>query len=82
LRSTLTLPFFPLILENLSLHFFIVYHLSDEDRARALATLARLLRKQPLLHNVAQRLPLARIAEAHELVESGRVVGNVVLSLE
>jgi NADPH2:quinone reductase len=78
----ITLPFFPLISENLSLHFFIVYHLGDEDRAQAQATLARLLREQPLLHNVAERLPLARIAEAHELVESGRAVGNVVLSLE
>jgi NADPH2:quinone reductase len=77
-----SLPFFPLIAENLSLHFFIVYHLDDEARSRAESTLAALLREHPLLHNVAERLPLARIAEAHELVESGRVVGNVVLTLE
>lgn len=77
-----TLPFFPMIVEHLSLHFFIVYHLNDEDRARAQDTLAALLHEQPLLHNVAERLPLARIAEAHELVESGRTVGNVVLTLD
>jgi NADPH2:quinone reductase len=34
-----------------------------------------------LQHNIAQRLPLSRIAEAHELVESGRSTGNVVLDV-
>lgn len=73
------LPFFPLIAKNLSLHFFIVYHLADDDRTRALATLARLLDEGRLVHQVAQRLPLAQIVRAHELVESGQAVGNVVL---
>ncbi len=34
-----------------------------------------------LSHNIAVRLPLARIAEAHQLVEQGRAVGNVVLEI-
>ncbi|HEY2926866.1 NADPH:quinone reductase [Piscinibacter sp.] len=76
-----SLPFFPLIARNLTLHFFIVYHLGDDDRAAAQDTLARLLRKQCLTHNIAERLPLAQIATAHEFVESGRVVGNVILSI-
>ena len=75
-----SLPFFPLIAKNLSLHFFIVYHLSDDDRARAEATLARLLEEGRLVHNIAQRLPLSQIVQAHELVESGTAVGNVVLA--
>lgn len=75
-----SLPFFPLIAKNLSLHFFIVYHLGDDDRARAEATLARLLEEGRLVHNIAQRLPLSQIVQAHELVESGAAVGNVVLA--
>jgi NADPH2:quinone reductase len=75
----LNLPFFPLIARNVTLHFFIVYHLSDADRAAAHDTLTRLLREQRLTHNIAERLPLTQIATAHEMVESGRVVGNVVL---
>ena len=74
------LPFFPLIAKNLSLHFFIVYHLSDADRARAQATLTRLLEDGQLAHQIAQRLPLSQIVRAHELVESGTAVGNVVLA--
>ena len=72
-------PFAPAILKNVCLRFFIVYHLSPEDRAGAVADLTALLEADRLTHNLAARLPLDRIAEAHELVESGRAVGNVVL---
>jgi NADPH2:quinone reductase len=74
-------PFLPAILKNVRLRFFIVYHLSPEDRARAVAGLTNLLAADRLLHNIAARLPLDRIAEAHELVEHGRALGNVVLEV-
>ena len=80
-QGEFTLPFFPLIVKNLNLHFFIVYNLADDDRARAEAVLADLLARGTLQHRVAQRLPLAQIAQAHELVESGRAIGNVVIEL-
>ena len=73
------LPFFPLIAKNLQLKFFIVYHLAPADRERAVATLTRLLARGILKHNIAARLPLADIARAHEMVERGEAVGNVVL---
>ncbi len=74
-------PFVPAILKNARLSFFIVYNLSDEDRAVAQGRLHAWLSSSALQHNVALRLPLERIGEAHEAVESGRVVGNVVLHL-
>jgi NADPH2:quinone reductase len=74
-------PFSPAILKNVRLRFFIVYHHSPEDRARAVADLTALLEADRLTHNLAARLPLDRIAEAHELVESGRAIGNVVLEV-
>lgn len=75
------LPFFPLIVKNVSLHFFIVYNLSAADRERAVATLTDLLERGLLQHNVAARWPLAEIALAHEAVEQGGVAGNVVLQV-
>jgi len=78
---TIELPFFPLIARNIQLKFFIVYHLAQADRDRAVATLTRMLQRGALQHNIAARLPIADIASAHELVESGRAVGNVVLKL-
>ncbi|HXD07372.1 MAG TPA: NADPH:quinone reductase [Burkholderiaceae bacterium] len=76
-----SLPFVPFIVRNLSAHFFIVYNLSDPDRALAQETLTRLLADGRLTHHIAERLPLTQIAQAHELVESGRAVGNIVLSI-
>jgi NADPH:quinone reductase len=75
------LPFFPLIANNIGLQFFIVYHLNDSERAHAVETLNRLLAHGGIEHAIAQRLPLAEIAAAHELVEQGRATGNVVLAI-
>ena len=75
------LPFYPLIAKNLQLKCFIVYQLAPEDRERAVATLTRLLARGALKHNIAARLPLQEIAAAHEMVEGGKAVGNVVLDL-
>jgi NADPH2:quinone reductase len=77
----MTVPFYPLIVKNVSVHFFIVYNLSPRDRERAVATLARLLRRGALQHNVAARVPLADIARAHEMVERGEAAGNVVVQV-
>lgn len=79
--AEIAVPFFPAIIANLRLQFFIVYNLSEADRARALGEVSRRLAERQLQHNVAARFPLARIAEAHELVESGRAVGNVVIDI-
>lgn len=79
--SPFSLPFFPLIVKNLSLHFFIVYNLSDDDRRQAQSMLTRLLEQGVLMHQIAARLPLSQLVQAHELVESGRAVGNVVVDM-
>jgi NADPH2:quinone reductase len=76
-----TLPFFPMISRNFAVRFFIVYNLSDSDRRRAIAVLNDFLRRDVLKHNIGMKRPLAAIAEAHDAVESGAVIGNVVLSI-
>ena len=76
------LPFFPAIVKNATIHCFIVYNLSAADRERTLATLQPMLARGELKHNVAERLPLAECAKAHQLVESGKVTGNVVLRID
>ena len=78
----IALPFFPAIVKNATLRCFIVYNLAKADRERAIATLTALLARGELQHNVAERLPLADCARAHQLVESGKVIGNVVLRID
>lgn len=77
----IAVPFVPAILKNVRVNFFIVYHLTPADRTLAIERLTAWLAAGGLQHNIALRLPLERIVQAHEAVESGRIVGNVVLDL-
>jgi NADPH:quinone reductase len=81
-RPEIAVPFFAAILKAVRVRFFIVYNLTAADRAAALGQLTAWLRDGRLQHNVAARLPLDAIAEAHELVEGARVTGNVVLNID
>jgi NADPH2:quinone reductase len=74
-------PFFTSALKNVRYQFFIVYNLSSADRTKAVNGVTLLLERKRLQHNIAARVPLERIAEAHESVESGRVTGNVVVDI-
>jgi NADPH2:quinone reductase len=74
-------PFLPAILGNVTLRFFIVYNLNTEDRRRAETKLSALLADEALQHNIAQRLPLDQIVEAHEIIEQGRLTGNLILEI-
>jgi len=79
--AEISLPFIQMISKGVRLRFFIVYKLSADDRNRAITDLSAMLESGLLSHNIAVRLPLARIAEAHQLVEQGRALGNVVLEI-
>ena len=81
-KPDVAVPFFPSILKNLRVRFMMVYVLTPEDRAAAVDQLGDWLRQGKLEHQIAERLPLAQVAQAHELVESGRVTGNVVLAVD
>lgn len=59
----------------------LIYEISDADRQAGLRELDALLREGALKHTVALRLPLADTARAHDTVEQGAVIGNVVLDI-
>jgi len=78
----ISVPFSPAIRKGVHLYFFIVYNLDPAVRERAIADLTALLEGNQLIHNIAARLSLEQIAEAHDLVERGRVNGNIVLEVK
>lgn len=80
-NSEIGVPFSPAIRKGVHLYFFIVYSLNPDVRKFAITDLLMLLAENRLSHNIAARLPLEQIAEAHDLVEQGRVSGNVVLEV-
>jgi NADPH2:quinone reductase len=75
------LPALWLMQNSISLLFFLVYELEVADRSAGLAELTALLEAGRLSHAIARRLPLADIATAHEILERGEVIGNVVLDI-
>jgi NADPH2:quinone reductase len=81
-NSEIGVPFSPAIRKGVHMYFFIVYSLNPAVRESAIVELSLLLAVNRLSHNIAARLPLAQIAEAHDLVESGKAIGNVVLEVD
>jgi NADPH2:quinone reductase len=70
-----------LLVNAIALQFVYVYELTAQERASAVSTITRMLENKTLINNVALRLPLSEIAAAHEAVEQGRAMGNVVVTL-
>lgn len=79
--TEIPLQFGPMILIGAAVRFFVVYELVPAVREPLVAALNAYLGAGLLNHAVAQSFALSDIARAHEAVESGRVVGNVVLNL-
>jgi NADPH:quinone reductase len=75
------LPFSPLILTGAAIRFFIVYELAPAARREAIAQLTRWIEERKLQHALAARYPLEATVAAHEAVERGTHMGNVVVTL-
>jgi NADPH:quinone reductase len=76
-----SIPFWPLAFKNIRLFFLGSDDFPAEARSAAARGLNELLKGGWPGFEVGARLPLESIAEAHELVEAGKVSGRVVLSL-
>lgn len=75
-------PFYPLVLKNIGLKFFILYNLDDASRQVVIRQLTQMLEAGSLMHNVAASFPLHETVAAHEAVEQGRTAGNVVIKTD
>lgn len=76
-----TIDFRPWLFQSITLKFFLVYTLTDSQRQEALSGLSAVLQKNELKHVIAATFKLEDTALAHEVVEQGRVTGNVVIDL-
>jgi NADPH2:quinone reductase len=70
-----------LLVNAIALKFVYVYELTAEERAAAISAIGRGLADRSLINNVALSLPLNDIVAAHEAVEQGKAMGNVVVAL-
>ncbi len=76
-----TINFRAMLFGSIAVKFFLVYDLTPEDRAWGLEHLTRLMKAGQLQHSIGPRFPLAQIVQAHETVEGGQALGNVVVDL-
>jgi NADPH2:quinone reductase len=74
-------PFEPMLWNSYALKFIIVYDLQPQDRQASIQELNKMLEEGSLKHTVGARFPLRDIVAAHEAVESGKVIGNVVVDV-
>ncbi len=72
-------PWQALMVRGIEIDGVYVYTMKPAERNRALADLDALLRRGTLIHQIAARYPLEEVVAAHELQESGRAVGNIIL---
>jgi NADPH2:quinone reductase len=75
------IPAQALLVNAITLQFIFVYELSAGERQAAVSGITQMLERKALINNVALSLPLRDIVAAHEAVEQGRAMGNVVVTL-
>lgn len=66
----------------ITLKYIYVYELTPSERAAALSAITRALEAGTLGTIIGATFPLAETAAAHETVESGKILGNVVITID
>jgi NADPH:quinone reductase len=75
------LPFWPMLFANVTIRLLGSDDFPQDAKDAAARDLTAAAAESALSIPVARVIPLARIAEAHELIESGRPAGRVLVSL-
>lgn len=70
------------IVKQIAYRFFIVYDLGVDALEAAKTDLTEMMLAGDLTYPIGARFPLQAIDKAHEAVESGSVIGNVVVDIE
>ncbi|MEG4392590.1 NADPH:quinone reductase [Microcoleus sp. BROC3] len=73
------IPFYSLVYKNLTVHYVLVYVMDKAAHQKAAADITTCLQAGVLRHVIAESYGLDEIVKAHEMQESGRAIGNLVL---
>ena len=79
--ADISVSFRPMLFNSFTLSFFLVYELTPQDREARVNELSAMLKHNQLSHTIAAEYKLAEVVNAHEAVESGQLIGNVVVRL-
>ena len=76
------LPFYPLMFANVTVRMLLVYRLGPDARGVVIERLAAAMADGVVRPTMALRVPLQETARAHAAVESGDLIGNVVIDID
>jgi NADPH2:quinone reductase len=76
-----TIPFYPLMFKNIAMRFVFVYDLQERVITEAINAITEYLETRTLITNIAKIYQIDEIAVAHEIVENGKAIGNVVIEV-
>mgnify|MGYP000060571214 CR=1 FL=1 len=80
-QPELPIPIMNLMAKNITLKFTLVYSISEKEREEVLLGINQWLKQTKPIFNIAQQFSLTDIVQAHELVESGKKIGHVLLEI-
>jgi NADPH2:quinone reductase len=76
------LPAYPFMFLNTNIQMVFVYIMPYEAKHQACQDILKAIDAEKLTSPIAARFPLDRLAEAHDMVEQGRQIGNVVVDID
>ncbi len=78
--ADISVSFRPMLFNSFTLSFFLVYELTPQDRQARVSELTEMLKQNQLSHTIAAEFSLSQVVQAHEAVEAGKLIGNVVIN--
>jgi NADPH:quinone reductase len=76
------IPFFELMRKDITLRLTLVYIIPETGREQGIADVNAALEAGALRPVIAKRFALQETAQAHQAVESGEMIGNVVVEVD
>lgn len=78
---TVEIPFYDLLYKNAALRTVLVYAMGDEAHKAAARDINQAIKDGALQHRIAAHYPLSETAAAHDAVDSGKLIGKVVVDV-
>ena len=75
------LPFYNLMFKGIKIDTFLIYSIEKKFREEILNRLSELLNQNSLKHMISQTYSIDDIVNAHVAMESGSVIGNIVIEI-
>ncbi|MEM9808363.1 MAG: NADPH:quinone reductase [Cyanobacteria bacterium P01_D01_bin.56] len=78
---TVEIPFYELLYKNAALRTVLVYAMDDDAHAAAARDINQAIEDGALQHLIAAHYPLNETAAAHDALDSGKLIGKVVIDI-